>query len=68
MKKISCNSIGGPADCSEVVEAVTEEDAIQKWHGHFGSTHPEIVANVSDEDKKKWMDAHHQVWEAAPEA
>lgn len=67
MKKIACNTIGGPSDCTHAVSTETEEEAIKEWHGHFGSTHPEMVANSSDEDKKKWMEAHHKTWEATPD-
>ena len=64
MKKISCSAVGGPAGCSYVVEANTEEEALKQWHEHFGGTHPEIVEGADDEAKKAWMEAHHKVWES----
>ena len=67
MKKIACNAIGGPADCTHVVSADTEDAAIEQWHAHFGEHYKEIVENATEEEKKKWMEMHHGVWETASE-
>lgn len=67
MKNIVCSIIGGPEDCTHSVMAETEKEALDRWHAHFMENHKEIIDNATDEDKKDWMDNHHQVWEAAPE-
>ena len=67
MKKISCTSVGGPVGCDAVMEGETEGEVLGKWKQHFGSEHPEIVADATEEDKKKWVEAHHKTWDAAPD-
>jgi predicted small metal-binding protein len=64
MKNIACSAIGG-GDCTHVASGETEEAVVEQWHAHFKEVHPEVIADVTEEDKKNWMAKHHEIWEAA---
>ena len=68
MKNIACTAVGGPAECSHSFTAANFDEFMTQAHEHFGSQHSEMVNDVSEEDKQKWVDMARGVVDAAPDA
>jgi hypothetical protein len=67
MKKVTCVAVQGPVECPHVFEIENFEDFMTRAHAHFGEQHPEMVADVSDEDKAKWNAMAKEVVESTSE-
>ncbi len=71
MKQTTCADMGGPSDCTTIITGNTPEEMVDNGMKHMQEAHPEMAAKVndmSDEDKKKWMDDFRAKYDDLPEA
>ncbi len=61
MKKVSCY------DCDLLFAAYTSENVLQQMYTHYMSEHKDIIMNVTEEGKKKWMERFNSDWDNAEE-
>ena len=59
MKSIQCQH------CEEYFEGETKEATQWAMLPHYKESHPDVMANNSDSDKKSWMAEFDRRWEAA---
>lgn len=57
MKTIKCRECGGD------FSAITREEILKALYDHYMEAHPEIIPNVSDDEKKEWMVQFEKDWE-----
>ncbi len=67
MTKLACASVGGP-ECTHEFEAENYDGFLEQAHAHFKEVHPEVIANVTDEQKAAWMTDSKTKFEAASAA
>ena len=59
MKQMTCAAMGGPADCTTVIQGETPEEMVQNGMDHIETAHPAMFADVkkmTPEATQKWMD------------
>ena len=71
MKKINCKELG-KTDCNHIFEAPTFEALMVQTRQHVMSTPahaPEltVMQNSSKEERAKWMEDAHALWDSKPE-
>jgi hypothetical protein len=72
MKQMTCAQIGdnAPGTCDMVFQAETAKEIGAQASAHAAAAHPglkERMAQMTDEDKKKWAEGLQQRFDAAPE-
>ena len=67
MKKLACGDIGG-GDCPHVFESEDFDGFMGQAQEHFGTVHPDIIANVTEEDRQAWSADAKTKFESAPDA
>lgn len=48
-------------------QAVTREEILDQLYDHYMKEHNEIITNVSEEEKKAWMERFEKDWINAEE-
>lgn len=61
MKEIECY------ECGAAFRAVTRDEILGMLYDHYIKDHHEVITNVSDQDKKAWMERFEKDWASAEE-
>ena len=67
---MTCAQMGGPADCTVMIQGNTPEEMAKNGTDHVMAAHPEIaeqMKNMSPEDQAKWMADFKPKFDAQPE-
>ena len=60
MKKYKCH------DCGAEFKAATKQELLGVLYDHYIKDHNDIITNVDEKGKKKWMKQFEKDWNTAP--
>jgi hypothetical protein len=61
MKQITCEAMGGPEGCTEVITGNTPDEMVKNGMKHMSQAHPELAAKImsgtpqQNADNENWM-------------
>lgn len=61
MKKYNCH------ECEMEFQAESRGDMLKLLYDHYMKDHNEVITNVTEEEKKVWMERFEKGWAEAPE-
>ena len=70
MKQMTCAQMGGPADCTTMINGGTAEEMVKNGMDHINEAHPEMAADIkkmTPEETTAWMNDFQKKFDAAPE-